>query len=214
MSSSASPSDPRTIEVLPARVSPGLAQGDGRAGDGPPRATIFTGEVGDFRQGNPASRWALARYLVARTIGDNAIRAVLGVALVFAAITVVLAFVSAPVVLTVLVGLVTVGWFIAWRIARALWSRLTGGPALLPVRHDLDKLVGETRPDVRRELRRLGLPAHPLAAFAFAVRFAGRRRAQTTARLREFDVDRVVPAARVDQVYLLLERVSPGQPRY
>ena len=210
MSSSASPSsDPRTIEVLPARVTLGKAQGDARAGEAP-RQTVHTGEVGDFRQGDPASRWALARYLVARTIGDGAVRAVLGVALVFAVLTVVLAFVSAPVVLTVLVGLVTLGWFAGWRIARALWTRLTGGPAFAPVRHDLDKLVGETRPDVRRELRRIGLPAHPLAAYAFAVRLGGRRRAETTAKMREFDVERVVPAARVDQVYLLLERISPA----
>lgn len=209
MSSPSSPSsDPRTIEVLPARVT--LGKGDGRAGDAP-RQTIHTGEVGDFRQGDPASRWALARYLVARTLGDNAVRAVLGVAILFAVLTVVLVAVSAPVALSVLVGLVTLGWFVAWRIARALWSRLTGGPALAPVRHELDKLVGETRPDVRRELRRLDLPAHPFAAFAFAVRLIGRRRAETTTRMRGFDVDRVVPAARVDRVYLLLEQVQPGR---
>ncbi|MHA3703056.1 hypothetical protein ACXR2U_12835 [Jatrophihabitans sp. YIM 134969] len=201
--------DPRIVEVLPARVT--LGEGDGRAGGTGgerPRATVFTGEVGEFRRGDAASRWALARYLVARTIGDGAVRALLGVAVLFAVLTVVLAVLSAPVVLTVLCALVALGWFGGWRLARALWSRLSGGPALAPVRHELDRLVGETRPDVRRELRRLGLPAHPLAAFAFARRLGGRRRSETTAKMREFDVDRVVPADRVDRVVLLLERVE------
>ena len=205
---SSSVPDPRIVEVLPARVRLGTSD-DGRAGYSPPRATVLTGEVGDFRQGDARSRWALARYLVARTIGDGAVRAVLGIALLCAALTVVLVLVDAPVVLSVLVGLVTLGWFVAWRVARALWSRLSGGRALAPVRHELDKLVGETRPDVRRELRRLDLPAHPFAAFAFATRLGGRRRSETTQRMRRFDVDRVVPADRVDRVVLLMERAHP-----
>lgn len=194
--------DPHVVEVLPAQVRI-------TKDEQPPRATVFTGEVGDFRQGDPASRWALARYLVARTLGDNAVRSVLAVAVVFAVLTVVLAFVSAPVVLTVLLGLVTLGWFVAWRLARALWRRLTAGPSFDAVRPDLEALVGETRPDVRRELRRIGLPAHPLAAFAFAWRLRRSRRADTTARMRGFEIERVVPADRVDRLYLLLERLRP-----
>lgn len=198
---------PPVVEVLPARVR--LGETDPPAGDAGGR-TVYTGEVGDFRPGSEASRWALARYLVARTVGDGAVRAVLLVAVLCAALTVVLAVVHAPVALTVLVGLVTLGWVVGWRIARALWRRLTRGPALEPVRDDLERLVGDTRPDVRRELRRVGLPAHPFAAFAFAVRLGGRRRADTVARMRRFDVDRVVPAERVDRLSMLLERVSPA----
>jgi hypothetical protein len=209
MSASPDP-DPRVIEVLPAAVR--VDEGESRAGREAPRATVYTGEVGDLRPGDPRTQWALARYLVARTVGDNAVRAVLGVALVLAALTVLLVAVSAPVALSVLVGLVAVGWFVAWRLARALWSRLAGGPALVPVRHELDALVRETRPDVRRELRRLGLPAHPLASFAFARRLVGRRRAETMTTLRGFDVDRVVPAERADRAVVLLERLQVARP--
>lgn len=203
------PSDPRVVDVTPVSVrldKPGTGPAGGRPGGDGPRATVFTGEVGDFRQGDPATRAVLARFLVARTVGDGAVRALLLVALAFAALTVVLVALSVPAFFSVLAALVTLAWFAAWRVARALWRGLTGGRSLEPVRADLDRVVAETRPDVRRELRRIGLPAHPLAALVLARRLVGARRAQTREAMRRFDVDRVVPPARLDEAFLLLDR--------
>jgi hypothetical protein len=72
-------------------------------------------------------------------------------------------------------------------------------------RHEdrMNALVKATRGDVLRELRRLGLPGRSLTLPWLAVRLLGRRRNATLLRLRGFDIDRVVPPARVDELHLL-----------
>jgi hypothetical protein len=61
---------------------------------------------------------------------------------------------------------------------------------------------------VRRELRRLQLPSHTVTMPLLAVRLLGRRRGEVIARLRGFDIDRVVPAARVDDLHLVIQAMS------
>ena len=63
-----------------------------------------------------------------------------------------------------------------------------------------------------RELRRLGLPGRTLTLPLLAFRFLGReRRKDTVARLRKFDIDRAVPKARVDEMFLLLRQAFSGR---
>lgn len=60
----------------------------------------------------------------------------------------------------------------------------------------ITELVRDTGADLRRELRRIGLPGSVFAMPVLLVRILGKRRKQTFQRLREFDVTNVVPASR------------------
>jgi hypothetical protein len=77
-----------------------------------------------------------------------------------------------------------------------------------PLEQRMRSLVAETRGDVRRELRRLGLPSHTATTPLLAARLLGRRRGEVIARLRDFDIDRVVPPARVDDMHLVIQALS------
>ena len=57
-------------------------------------------------------------------------------------------------------------------------------------------LVHDTGGDLRRELRRIGLPGSVVGMPLLALRIMGRRRAQTFERMRRFDVANVVPRSR------------------
>ena len=81
--------------------------------------------------------------------------------------------------------------------------RLTAVRRHGPAEDRMNALVKETRGDVLRELRRLGLPGRAITLPWLAVRLLGRRRKATLVRLRGFDIDRVVPAARLDELHLL-----------
>jgi hypothetical protein len=70
-------------------------------------------------------------------------------------------------------------------------------------------LVRDTRRDVFAELRRIGLPSHQWTLPLLAARLiARRRRDETVARLRGFDIARVVPKARLDETVLLVQRAA------
>jgi hypothetical protein len=163
-------------------------------------------EVGEFQQGSALSRWAFARYLVGRAIGESVGRTLLVVALVLLApaaacqwglhstfFAVVLA------VLALLVLLVRAG-------VRGLLRRLTEADRYGPVETRLRRLVADTRGDVLRELRRIDLPSHTVTLPLLAVRLIGKRRKTTLSRLREFDIDRAVPKSRLDELHMLLGR--------
>jgi hypothetical protein len=167
-------------------------------------------EIGAFRPGSPLSRWALARYLVGRAIGESVSRTLLIVALVLLALAAGLQWgvgVTAGAVLVALVALFVLG--LRW-LLRAVLRRLTAVATYGPAEARLRELVADTSADVLRELRRLGLPSHLLTLPLLAVRLAGRRRAATLERLRGFDVDRAVPRARLDELHLLLRDAGPA----
>jgi hypothetical protein len=166
-------------------------------------------EVGEFRQGSPGSQWALSRYLVGRAIGEDAARILFAVCLLLIALA-VLVFVLGPTWIGVLLVLAALGVFAVGSLVRAVLRRVSGAGTLGLAEPAMRALVRDTRLDVRRELRRIGLPSHVWSLPLLAARLAGRRRAQTTQRLRDFDVDRVVPAGRLDELHLLLDRQSPG----
>jgi hypothetical protein len=161
-------------------------------------------DVGEFRQGSPLTQWALARYLVGRALGESIGHTLLVVALVIlslaAASELGLHSTFLAVVLTVLAVIV----LLVRATLRAILRRLTEADRYGPLETRMRALVADTRGDVRRELRRVGLPSHSITLPLLAFRLMGKRRTATLARLREFNIDRAVPRARLDELHLLL----------
>lgn len=161
-------------------------------------------EVGEFRQGNPLSRWALARYLVGRAVAEAVSRTLFVLVLVGFGLAALGKWVVHSTLLTVLFVVLAVGVALMRWALRAVLRRLTAAATYAPIEARLRALVSDTRGDVLRELRRLGLPSRAGTLPLLAIRLIGRRRAETAERLRSFDVDRAVPKARLDELHLLL----------
>lgn len=176
--------------------------------DGP---WVSAEEVGEFRQGSELSRWALARYLVGRAIGESVGTTLLLVALGILGLAAACEWGLHVTFLAVLLVIVALGVLLLRAALRAILRRLTATERLGPAQARLRRLVADTRADVRRELRRLGLPSRQITLPLLAVRLVGRRRAETLKRLRGFDLDRAVPKARLDELHLLLRQ--DGTPR-
>lgn len=168
-------------------------------------------EVGEFRQGSPLSQWALARYLVGRALTESIGTALLGLGLVLLALAAVSEWLLHSTLLAVLIVIIAVGVLILRWILLAVVRRLTAFTQYAPVEARMTALVSDTRSDVLRELRRIGLPGRAWTLPLLVLRFLGRtRRADTVARLRRFEITRVVPAARLDELILLLRRAFGG----
>lgn len=161
-------------------------------------------DIGQFRQGSPLSRWALARYLVGRAIGESVGGTLLVVALLMLGLAAVGQWVVHSTLLAVLLGIVAIGVLLIRGALRAVLRRLTEANRYGPVETRLRELVSDTRGDVLRELRRVRLPSHTLTLPVLAFRLVGKRREDTLVRLREFDIDRAVPKARLDELHMLL----------
>lgn len=161
-------------------------------------------EVGDFRQGSPLSRWALARYLVGRAIGESVGSTLLIVALALLAVAAVCQWVVHSTLLAVLIGILAVGVLLIRAVLRAVLRRLTEADRYGPLEKRLRELVSDTRGDVLRELRRVGLPSHTVTLPLLAIRLIGKRRTATLERMREFDITKAVPKARIDELHMLL----------
>jgi hypothetical protein len=147
-------------------------------------------DVGHFEQGTPGSRWALGRYLVGRAIGEYISRALWVFAL-----------------LVIAVGAL-VWWLGPNWLAVLIWV-LALGVLLLRWEHRMRRLVADTRGDVWVELRRLGVPSRAWTLPLLALRLARPSwRAETLRRLRGFDVERVVPAARLDELHLMVQQAT------
>jgi hypothetical protein len=158
-------------------------------------------DVGDFRQGSPLSQWALARYLVGRAVAES-----VGTALWLVASTLLVGagllwWQHWPGLGAVLIVL-ALCLLLMRAVLLAVLRRLTALPDAGP---RVRVLVRQTRGDVLRELRRLGLPGRswtlPLLAWRL---IRTRHRRATFERLRGFDVDRAVPAGRLDELHLLM----------
>jgi hypothetical protein len=180
----------------------------------PPGSGSWDAEVGDFRQGSPVSRWALARYLVGRAIGESVGRSLLIAGLLLLGLAVAVEQGLHAPFWAVVVAIVAFACLGLRALLRAVLRRLTAADQFGPIEARLRALVAETRSDVLRELRRVGLPGRTWTLPLLALRLIGRtRRRDTTARLRRFDVDRVVPRARLDELHLLLARAAVVPPR-
>lgn len=166
--------------------------------------------VGDYRQGTAGSRWALARYLVGRAVGESIGNSLLVIALVILVLAALVQWAGST-GWAVLIVLVALAVLTMRALLRAILRRLTAVDQFGPVEARVRSIVADTRGDVMRELRRIGVPSHtwtlPLLAWRLIRR---KRRAETLARLRSFDVEHVVPRARVDELHLLLRGAVQG----
>lgn len=161
-------------------------------------------DVGEFRQGTGLSQWALARYLVGRAIGESMGRALMVLGLLVLVVAGLIWWAGSG-FWAVLVGIVALGVLAMRALLLAVLRRLTGAGRYGPLEARMRELVAETRGDVLRELRRVGLPGRTWTLPVLGLRLARRsRRADTMTRLRRFDVGRAVPAARLDELHLLL----------
>jgi hypothetical protein len=166
-------------------------------------------EVGQFEQGTPGSRWALGRYLVGRAIGDYISRALMVFALFVVAVTALVWWLG-PRWLAVLIGIFALCVLLFRWVLGAVLRRATGAGYFGPMEGRMRRLVAETRGDVRGELRRIGVPSRTWTLPVLAFRLArSSRRPETLRRLRQFDVERVVPRARLDELHLIVQRVRP-----
>jgi hypothetical protein len=161
-------------------------------------------EVGDFAQGSPVSRWALARYLVGRSIGESVGNTLLLVAVVILALAAVSQWVIDSTFLAVVFVILALLVLIVRAGLRAILRRLTAADRYGPIEERLRALVSDTKSDVLKELRRVGLPSHTWTLPLLALRLVGKRRKATLIRLREFDIDHAVPKARLDELHMLL----------
>jgi hypothetical protein len=77
--------------------------------------------------------------------------------------------------------------------------------------HDLRSAVEAGKASLRVELRRAGLPSRSWHLPVFALRLArGSARADTRSRLRQVDVDRVLPRAQLDRALRALDDATDG----
>lgn len=166
-------------------------------------------EVGEFRQGTPLGQWALSRYLVGRALTESVGMWLLVVALVLVGLAVASTWgLHEPVLAVLLVIVALVVLLLRWVLLTVI-RRLTAFGQYEPVAARLNALVRDTRRDVFAELRRIGLPSHQWTLPLLAARLiARRRRDETVARLRGFDIARVVPKARLDETVLLVQRAA------
>ncbi len=184
-------------EIVPGSVGP---SGDRSGASGERPATSGNGtspEVG-FGGSDPLTAGLLARYLVGRVVAARVSISLLLTALVLLAGAVAL-WVWGPHWVAILVGLVALAVLAFRAIVVAILRRIMGVGQLGPAEDKVRALVADTQGDMRRELRRIGLPATVFGMPLLLIRLLGRRRAATFARLKQFDINRVVPRSRQDE---------------
>jgi hypothetical protein len=178
----------------------------------PPRAA--GPEVGAFRQGTPFSQAALSRYLVGRALIESVGAALLIVAGLLVLLAVASSWLAHSTLLAVLLVLVALFVLLMRWAVLTVVRRLTGfGAGGGELNDRMRALVRDTRPDVLRELRRIGLPGRTATLPLLAARLLSRRRrADTLARLRRFEIERAVPPARLDELHLVVRGARPPEP--
>ncbi|WP_375503753.1 hypothetical protein [uncultured Jatrophihabitans sp.] len=167
-------------------------------------------EVGSFEQGTEFGRWALARYIVGRVILERVSWSLLVAAVVLLALAAVSQWVLHSTLLAVLMVLLALGVFAMRGLLRFVLHRLMNAQAYGPMEQRVAHIVNGARRGVFLELRRVGLPSRIVTLPLLLFRFMGKRRAETMQRIRRFEVDRAVPKASRDELYLVL-RQSTGR---
>ena len=85
-------------------------------------------------------------------------------------------------------------------------------PSLGALEPRVAALVARTGRDLRRELRRVGLPGSPWAPLLIALRLVRPlRRARTVQALSRVELAKVVPPSQVDELHLLLRQMPTGR---
>lgn len=168
-------------------------------------------EVGDFRPGSPFSRLSLSGYLVGRAMTESLGNALYALALVLLGIAALGYWVGDSAVLGVLFVVLALAVLIMRGLLLAVLRRLTGFGRFGRVEDRIRTLAGDTKGDVLRELRRVGLPGRAFSVWLVPLRLVRPgRRVETLQRLRAFEVSNAVPPARVDELHLLLRQAASG----
>ena len=171
-------------------------------------------EVGAFRQGTPFSQWALARYLVGRSIGASLSRTLLALAVLLLAVAALLYWVAHTTFGALVVAVIGLMVLALRAVLRWVLNKITAAGHYGPLEARLCDLVSETRGDILAELRRVGLPGRSWTLPLLAVRLVRpTTRRATLERLTRFDVDRAVTPARVDELHHVLRAAvdRPGR---
>lgn len=167
---------------------------------------IVPGSVGPeigFAGTDPVTGGLLARYLVGRVVAARVSMSLLITALVVLAGALVV-WVWGPHWLAVLVGLLALVVLGFRALLVAILRRIMGVGRLGPAEGRVRALVSDTQGDLRRELRRIGLPATVFGMPLLMIRLLGRHRSATFAQLKRVDVNRVVSRSRQDELRLLV----------
>lgn len=168
-------------------------------------------EVGNIGPGSAAGQAVLRRYLLTRALGSSIISALLWTGLVVLALA-VLSWLGGLKVLAVLVGLLALVILAVRGMLSALARRLSGASRLGPLEPRVAALVTRTRRDLRRELRRVGLPGSPWAPLLIGWRLIRPiRRVRTAQALSRVDLTKVVPPSQLDELQILLRQVPTGR---
>jgi hypothetical protein len=204
--------EPSDGEILPARGrgAGGPADGPGsdysRRGAGPasPFGPGETGDVGDFRQGSAHVRWALSRYLLGRLIIARVSAGLLFTAFLIAVLG-GLVYWAGGRWLAVLIFLVALGVVVIRWVFVTVVRRLTFDARFGPAERQLRRIIGAAGGDLRRELHRIGVPlswwSFPLLLLRL---MRSRSRRVLFERMRGFQLERAVPAGRVDELHMLI----------
>ncbi len=165
------------------------------SGAGAPGTFPAAGEPVIEQSGTGATALMLARYLVGRALAARLSLALWLVAGIIFVGAVALWIVDAHWVAVVfaLLGLIVLG---VRALVMLVLRKVMAVGRLGSAEARITELVRDTGGDLRRELRRIGLPGSVLAMPVLLVRILGKHRLQTFERMRRFDVANVVPASR------------------
>jgi hypothetical protein len=95
-------------------------------------------------------------------------------------------------------------------VAVRLLERVSLARRFRPVEEDLRGAVEAGKANLRGELRRVGLPSGAWALPLSVLRLArGSARSRSRSRLREVDIDRVLPRAQLERALRVLDRATP-----
>ncbi|HEV2886746.1 MAG TPA: hypothetical protein VGX49_07545 [Jatrophihabitans sp.] len=168
-------------------------------------------EVGNFGPGSAAGQAVLRRYLLTRALGSSIINAVQWTGVVVLLLA-ALSWLGGLKLLAVLLGLVALVILAVRGVLSGVSRRLSGSSRLGPLEPRVAALVTRTRRDLRRELRRVGLPGTPWAPLLIGWRLLRPlRRAHTLQALSRVDLTKVVPPSQVDELQILLRQAPPGR---
>ncbi len=161
-------------------------------------------QVGAFHQGSDASQTVLRRYLLTRAIGASIVMSIywLGIAILVVAALVWLAHVTW---LAVLIGILGIVVLLVRGLLAGIQRRISGVDQMGSAGPQVERMVGQTRKGLRKELRRIGLPSAPWGPLLVALRLVRPiKRVETVRALSRFDLTQVVPTSTLDELHLIL----------
>lgn len=168
-------------------------------------------DVGAFEQGSELSRWALARYIVGRVILERVSWGLLGVAVILLVLAALSEWGLHSTALAVVLVILALTVLLMRALLRGLLRRLMAFSTFAPVEDRIKQIIDDASSDIFAELGRVGLPSHVLTLPLFIPRLLGRRRADTMARIRRFEVERAVSRTRRDELHLALRSAGVGR---